>query len=268
MKPGESTPLLRAEVEKQLSEAKAALASLTESVKSLEEQDPQSQALVIFRQHVKALSGKILKLERLRDRLDAAEQESLVGQLLADREAIELTDVPPLSPGQRLLLFRPPELAETVERLRADAERLRKNASLQSQIADAIENLAAERVAEITALGYSTQIEVVAESESSIRFKASAAHNTRRQRRSPSATRGRRPTRYVITGAAAEYAHLIGATVGVRHGSTYPSWRVLIQENAPDEFEVLERRRLSGSNWSGAVVAQRIFGITYTEEEA
>ncbi len=257
-------------IEKELEDARAVLAKYERTIEKLRGEGLGTGAVSMLERQAAEEAERVNSLERKRSALLASVTRAGAEEAIRDM-TWDFEEETFQSAGVVIALH--------LEALESQREAIEKEAStlrarLRSREAIlAIMKDVEERAAELQSFGVKR---VIIETEDRASAKAALARSQswkrastqydgdapKRKERNP-----RRVSSYVITNAKPEYNDLIGVVVGRVPGANYRTWRDLIERRDPALFAELEDRRLRGSNWSGALMAQRYFGVDYTTEE-
>lgn len=255
-------------LEKELNDARQTLEKYERTIEKLRASGLSAGAVSMLEKQAAEEAERVTSLERklsaLRASVTRAGAEEAIRDLAWDFEPGTFS-----GPGVVIALHLE-NLEEQRRGVEAEAETLRKRLVSREAVLRIIDGVSA-RALELQSFGVKR---VIIETEDGQSAKAALSRSQswkskydgdrpKRSERKP-----RRFTSYTITNAKPEYSDLIGAVVSRKPGADFRTWRELIEKRDPALFAELEDRRLRGSNWSGAMIAQRYFGVAYATEES
>lgn len=257
-------------IEKELEQARQTLAKYERTIEKLRGEGLGTGAISMLERQAAEEAERVTSLERKRASLLSSVNRAGAEEAIRDM-TWSFEEGTFKAPGVVIALHLEALSSQRAE-IEKEAEVLRARLCNREAILKIIDDVA-PRALELESFGVKR---VIIETEDGATAKAALSRSQswkrasvqydgeapKRKERNP-----RRVISYVITNAKPEYNDLIGLVIGKVPGANFRTWRDLVEKRDPALFAQLEDRRLRGSNWSGALMAQRYFGVAYTTEE-
>ncbi len=248
----------------QLKEAKERLEGLQRAAEQMSTSGA-SQASALLLQQAAREAERVHSLERRLATLDLSGRRSAAYSILGAVEVpVPEELVPHIPVNPKLLRTDTADVDAVRERIRDEVATMERALALRRLVLQALESVDA---AELDASAINGLMVYFEPESRTLRMRPVVRRSAAKEVSGKFKRRSRRSGHYTriyrITGAPAQWVHLIGAVVGPVENATYRSWRHFLEVEDPEYFTELEEGRLRGANFSAALYAQKRFGISY-----
>lgn len=241
-----------------LADKQEALDLALDAIRRQKKNPDEARSIVVFRKLVEDAEKLVERLQAQIENAERAEKtKTIVEPLIEAFGTLHVSDA-----VEFRIEFN--DMEATFNRLTAQAEAINSKLAAIRALQTAMETvgITPEVAAELKAVRF--------EAISPLAYKLSIARSSGSRAGGSRVSSSR--TVHTITAANDDHKDLIGMKIG--KGQDYETWRALVKAVDPALFDDLELKRRGQhpdtqgkSNWSGALIAERYFGIEYTSEE-